>query len=85
MLYVACVEMTCAGVDLLFSEGLRPVDFVWNVWFARLLKRLDGAMQMLEALGEMCGQQRKVIAAQQTAISALKDSFHGLIIPSNGA
>eukprot|EP00913_Durusdinium_trenchii_P007054 g6636.t1 len=33
----------------------------------RLLKRLDGAMQMLEALEDMCGQQRKVISAQQQA------------------
>lgn len=39
----------------------------------RLLKRLDGAMQMLEALEDMCGQQRKVISAQQLAISALKE------------
>ncbi|CAK9117884.1 unnamed protein product [Durusdinium trenchii] len=39
----------------------------------RLLKRLDGAMQMLEALEDMCGQQRKVISAQQQAISALKE------------
>ncbi|CAJ1367940.1 unnamed protein product [Effrenium voratum] len=39
----------------------------------RLLKRLDGAMQMLEALEDMCGQQRKVIQAQQQAIVALKE------------
>ena len=39
----------------------------------RLLKRLDGAMQMLEALEDMCGQQRKVISTQQLAISALKE------------
>ena len=39
----------------------------------RLLKRLDGAMQMLEALEDMCGQQRTVISAQQLAISALKE------------
>lgn len=44
-----------------------------SVPLSRLLKRLDGAMQMLEALEEMCGQQRKVIAAQQAAISALKE------------
>jgi len=38
----------------------------------KLLKRLDGAMQMLDAVQEMCGQQRKVIEAQQVAITELR-------------
>jgi hypothetical protein len=36
-------------------------------------RRLDGAMQMLEALEDMLEQQRKAISAQKVAISALKD------------
>eukprot|EP00438_Fugacium_kawagutii_P031129 Skav201753 [mRNA] locus=scaffold1973:106111:111643:- [translate_table: standard] len=35
--------------------------------------KLDGAMQMLEALEDMLEQQRKSIAAQKAAISALKE------------
>jgi len=38
----------------------------------KLLKRLDGAMQMLDAVQDMCGQQRKVIEVQQVAISELR-------------
>ena len=36
--------------------------------------RLDGAMQMLEALEDMLEQQRSAISAQKAAISALKDA-----------
>eukprot|EP00933_Yihiella_yeosuensis_P041455 TRINITY_DN35849_c0_g1_i1.p1 TRINITY_DN35849_c0_g1~~TRINITY_DN35849_c0_g1_i1.p1 ORF type:complete len:489 (+),score=174.14 TRINITY_DN35849_c0_g1_i1:65-1531(+) len=38
----------------------------------KLTKRLDGAMQMLGAVQDMCGQQRKVIQAQQQAIIELR-------------
>jgi len=38
----------------------------------KLLKRLDGAMQMLDAVQDMCSQQRKVIEVQQVAISELR-------------
>lgn len=38
----------------------------------KMVKRLDGAMQMLEAVEGMCGQQRKVIYAQKTAIDELQ-------------
>lgn len=38
----------------------------------KLLRRLDGAMQMLAAVQDMCEQQRKVILAQKVAITELK-------------
>lgn len=38
----------------------------------RLLKRLDGAMKMLDAVQDMCTQQRKVIDSQKVAIEALQ-------------
>lgn len=38
----------------------------------RLLKRLDGAMKMLDAVQDMCTQQRKVIDAQKVAIEELE-------------
>eukprot|EP00930_Biecheleria_cincta_P093048 TRINITY_DN8318_c0_g1_i1.p1 TRINITY_DN8318_c0_g1~~TRINITY_DN8318_c0_g1_i1.p1 ORF type:complete len:410 (-),score=150.00 TRINITY_DN8318_c0_g1_i1:78-1307(-) len=38
----------------------------------RLLKRLDGAMKMLDAVQDMCMQQRKVIDSQKVAIEALQ-------------
>jgi len=38
----------------------------------KMLRRLDGAMQMLGAVQDMCGQQKKVIEAQQVAILELK-------------
>ncbi|CAK0852430.1 unnamed protein product, partial [Prorocentrum cordatum] len=37
-----------------------------------MVRRLDGAMQMLAAVQDMCGQQRKVIAAQKDAIAELE-------------
>jgi len=38
----------------------------------KMIGRLDGAMQMLTAVQEMCSQQQKVIYAQQRAIGCLK-------------
>jgi len=38
----------------------------------KLLKRLDGAMKMLDAVQDMCMQQRKVIDAQKVAIEELE-------------
>jgi len=38
-----------------------------------LLQRLDGAMQMLDAVQDMCTQQRKVIETQRVAITALSE------------
>lgn len=43
----------------------------------KLMKRLDGAMQMLQAVQDMCDQQRKVIDAQQVAIQELRKECHG--------
>mmetsp|Transcript_75837 Transcript_75837/g.190798 ORF Transcript_75837/g.190798 Transcript_75837/m.190798 type:complete len:393 (-) Transcript_75837:177-1355(-) len=37
----------------------------------KMIRRLDGAMQMLSAVQEMCMQQRRVVAAQKAAISEL--------------
>mmetsp|Transcript_65823 Transcript_65823/g.154042 ORF Transcript_65823/g.154042 Transcript_65823/m.154042 type:complete len:348 (+) Transcript_65823:97-1140(+) len=53
--------------------GLEAISGRREKQMKKLLKRLDGAMQMLDALQDMCGQQRKVISAQQIAILALKD------------
>lgn len=38
----------------------------------KMMRRLDGAMQMLAAVQDMCSQQRKVIAAQSEAIGELR-------------
>lgn len=38
----------------------------------KLFRRLDGAMQMLAAVKDMCEQQRKVIDAQKVAITELR-------------
>jgi len=38
----------------------------------KMLRRLDGAMEMLGAVQDMCSQQKKVIEAQQVAILELK-------------
>ncbi|CAE7346504.1 unnamed protein product [Symbiodinium pilosum] len=53
--------------------GLEAISERREKQMKKLLKRLDGAMQMLDALQDMCGQQRKVISTQQTAILALKE------------
>merc|ERR1719272_1591051 len=38
----------------------------------KMVRRLDGAMQMLSAVQEMCNQQRKVIYAQKVVASELQ-------------
>jgi len=41
----------------------------------KMVKRLDGAMQMLAAVQDMCGQQCKVVEAQRVAITALRSDL----------
>lgn len=52
----------------------------------KMLGRLDGAMQMMSAVQEMCSQQKKVIDAQKVAIVELTDECGGgdADIPSEG-
>lgn len=43
----------------------------------KMISRLDGAMQMLVAVQDMCGQQRRVIVAQKVAIEELTREVGG--------
>merc|ERR1719367_274012 len=43
-----------------------------DVHLRQMIRRLDGAMQMLKAVEEMCSQQRRVLDAQNVAIMELK-------------
>merc|ERR1712136_536706 len=43
-----------------------------DVQLAKMMSRLDGAMQMLAAVQEMCGQQRVVISTQCQVIEDLR-------------
>jgi molecular chaperone GrpE (heat shock protein) len=38
----------------------------------KMMKRLDGALQMLSAVQDMCSQQKKVIDAQKVAVAELR-------------
>jgi len=52
--------------------GLETVNERRDKQLNKMVKRLDGAMQMLEAVEGMCSQQRKVICAQASAIEGLQ-------------
>merc|ERR1719238_1142905 len=52
--------------------GLEAINERRDTQVNKLVKRLDGAMQMLSAVQEMCNQQGKVISAQKVAIRELQ-------------
>lgn len=53
-------------------ESLEAVSGRRDKQLKKMVSRLDGAMQMLTAVQDMCNQQRNVIQAQRTAITELQ-------------
>lgn len=53
-------------------EELEAVGARRDKQLQRLMKRLDGSIEMLQAVQDMCNQQRKVIYAQRVAIVELR-------------
>jgi hypothetical protein len=51
--------------------GLEALNDRRDQQLNKMVKRLDGAMQMLAAVQDMCSQQRKVIQVQKVAITEL--------------